>query len=466
LKWVIAHRATHLSRPATLVVMSRSAVAALVFVAVSVFGVGSAAAAGDPTVDHYILTDPVPGWSPLSASVSEAVVTTLAAMFTAQHVTVTEAFEGWVSPVSPPPGELLVGLFRFPGTIPTDLTPTALATAGCGAGTPGFSTPLSGVPDSASLMCQSGTLGSVTIVGWRQANVVAFIYAAGLPAATVDQIATDQSAEIPALGIPGSSFPVRLVGGAVVVAVLIVLAFALAMRRRRRTATALVGARPGAAAGPAGWDHVGGSGGPRGVGTEPPWGAATGPAPWAGSRAASAPAPGAYVPDSYVPAAAPYGQQPGGQQAYGQQAYGQQADGNRAGGQPAPYGQPAAQAAPYGQPKAFDNATPYGHSSTGPAPYSPSRPSQRAAAGQSSYGGTQSFPGANARAFAGPSLRGPGKQAPGGPAETTMPNPPTRPKEIGWYPLDGDPHSQRYWDGRHWSAHLRWDGAAWVEANP
>jgi hypothetical protein len=431
--------------------MSRTAVAALVFIAVSVFGVGSADAAGDPTVDHYILTDPVPGWSPLSASVSEAVVTTLAAMFTAQHVKVTEAFEGWVSPVSPPPGELLVGLFRFPGTIPAELTPTALATAGCGAGTPGSSTPLSGVPDSASLMCQSGTLGSVTIVGWRQANVVAFIYAAGLPAATVDQIATDQSAEIPALGIPESSFPVLLVGGAVVVVALIVLAIVLGMRWRRRPAPALAGAGLGVATGPAGWDHIGGSVGPQGAGAGPPWGAATGPPPWTGSGAASAPAPGAYVPGSYAPAATPYGQQ-----AYGQQEYGQQA----------PYGQPAAQAAPYGQPKAFDSATPYGHSSTGPAPYSPSRPSQRAAAGRSSYGGTQSFPGADAEAFAGPALRGPGQQAPGGPAETAMSHPPTRPEEIGWYPLDGDPYSQRYWDGRHWSAQLRWDGAAWVEANP
>jgi hypothetical protein len=433
--------------------------AVFVFVGVSVVGVGSAAAAGDPTVDHYIVTDPVPGWSPLSASVSETIVTTLATMLAQHGFKVTEGFEGWLSPVSPPPGELLVGLFRFPGAVPSGYSPTSLADAGCGDATPSLSGPLSGVPDSASVTCQSGTLGAVTIVDWLQANVVAFIYAAGLPAATVDKIATDESAKIPATGIAESSFPVQLVGAAVVVVAAIVLVIVLAMRRRTHATLTQPTAWPDVGGGPMSWSHIGGSVAPpasgagpgvapsaggAGPGAVPPWAATAGPAPWgvaAGAGASQAQAPGAYM-----PAATSYGPAPPGQ-----------------GGS---YGQPAAQATPYGQPKAFDNATPYGSASTGPAPYSPSRPSQRSAAGQSSYGGTQSFPGADAKAFAGPALRGQDQQAPGSPADTALPPPPTRPAEIGWYPLDGDPYRQRYWDGHNWSAHLRWDGASWVETSP
>jgi hypothetical protein len=36
---------------------------------------------------------------------------------------------------------------------------------------------------------------------------------------------------------------------------------------------------------------------------------------------------------------------------------------------------------------------------------------------------------------------------------------------AGWYPVRGDPLEQTYWDGTRWTAHIRWDGLAWVDAD-
>lgn len=38
-----------------------------------------------------------------------------------------------------------------------------------------------------------------------------------------------------------------------------------------------------------------------------------------------------------------------------------------------------------------------------------------------------------------------------------------RPREPGWYPVDGRPNEQRYWDGKVFTAFRRWSGARWVE---
>lgn len=38
------------------------------------------------------------------------------------------------------------------------------------------------------------------------------------------------------------------------------------------------------------------------------------------------------------------------------------------------------------------------------------------------------------------------------------------PTTAGWYPVQGDPHEQMYWDGIRWTTRIRWDGNAWVDA--
>jgi hypothetical protein len=38
------------------------------------------------------------------------------------------------------------------------------------------------------------------------------------------------------------------------------------------------------------------------------------------------------------------------------------------------------------------------------------------------------------------------------------------PTAAGWYPVQGDPHEQMYFDGTRWTTRIRWDGTAWVDA--
>ncbi len=47
------------------------------------------------------------------------------------------------------------------------------------------------------------------------------------------------------------------------------------------------------------------------------------------------------------------------------------------------------------------------------------------------------------------------------PGFTPIPLPPPRPP--GWSPVDGNPSEQAYWDGRGWTARMRWNGETWVD---
>lgn len=448
---MIVDQATVLGRPATLCVLRRVGLALLVLTAVSVLGTASASASGDPAVDHYILKTPMPGWPPADPAVGQAVATTLSTTLSSElHQTVTVAADGWSPPTSSTvAGELLIVLARFPGTtVPAGATPGQLADDICSTAgaTPGLVLPLSGIPDSASVPCATSSQSAITAVAWEQANVAAFVYGAGLSTTLVDQIAQLESAEIPATGITESSFPYILVGGAVVVVMLLVLVLVLRVRRRTHSAHTPAGAWPVATTGPAGWDYQSGSGGQpvdaqaavaRATSGPEPWAAAAGPAPW--SATAGPLSTGAAEPGAYAPPATAY---------------------SRA----APTAQPVASVAPKPYtPTPFDNAAPYGSAPTGPAPYAPSRPSQRVAAERTSYGGTQSFPGAGAQEYAGPAMSGPAQSLGGRSGFGQQPPTPERPLEIGWHPTDGDPYHQRYWDGGRWTVGLEWDGATWVE---
>jgi hypothetical protein len=324
--------------------------AAAALVVISVVGSTSASASGDPTVNGYILKNPVTGWIAAPSSISQTVATTVASdLLSNMNQKVTVAADGWIPASEPVSGELLIVLVRFPGsTVPATPTTGELVSDICtGAGaTPGLPSPLSAVSDSDTESCQTGSQGAITAVGWEKGNVAAFVYGAGLTSNLVDGIAQQQSAQIPAAGITsGSSFPYLLLGGAVVVAV--VVAIVLGRRRSMRSTPAFAGVPPPPAVVPR---YAGG------LDSE-----------LAASRAAT------------EPWAVKVAVRPG------------------------------------------------------------------------AYGGTQSFPGPGAVAYPGPAVEGP-------PASE-----PARLTEVAWYPVDGDPHRQRYWDGEDWTEQLRWDGSTWVE---
>lgn len=320
-------------------------------VAISVAATAPASGSGDPTVNGYILKNPMSGWTPAPSSISQTVATTVASdLLSNMNQKVTVAADGWVS-ASPVPGELLIVLVRFPGsTVPATPTTGELVSDICtGAGaTPGVPSPLSGISDSATEACRTGSQVAITAVGWEKGNVAAFVYSTGLTSTVVDGIAQQQSAQLPAAGITsGSSSPDLLVGGAVVVAA-IVLAMVLRRRRSTPSTPAYAGASPRPAADR---QYAGGFASELAESTR----AAT--EPWAAQVAV--------------------------------------------------------------RPRA--------------------------------YGGTQSFPGPGAVAYPGPAVEAPAASLP------------ARPTEVAWYPVDGDPHRQRYWDGEDWTEHLRWDGSTWVE---
>ncbi len=128
------------------------------------------------------------------------------------------------------------------------------------------------------------------------------------------------------------------------------------------------------------------------------------------------------------------------------------------GGAPAPqWGPGGAGQDPYGG----GAAPPYGGYQQQPAPAG--QPAQSPFAGGASYGaaaGPMASPmlSDDATVSAGPLAPPPdaAAPAPAGPAAG-------QPIEVGWHPVEGDPNRQQYWDGAEWTAHLRWDGTAWVD---
>jgi hypothetical protein len=422
---VTVSRATHLRRSPIASTAARTALAGLVLLAVSTVAAASASASGDPGLDRYILKDPVPGWSPTAPAASQVVATSVAATVsssTSENVIV--AVDGWGDDAGSRPSELIIVLVRFPGSaLPSEVTPSDLATTLCSSAnaSPGYLSPVSGIAQSDSESCRTRTLTADTAVAWEQANVAAFLYAAGLTTVKVDQIALEQSAAIPAAGISEPAFPVTLLAGAGAAAVaLTVIAIVLVRRRRAGGAPSVAGGWPVQGGGQAAFSFASGfEGGAADAPLAAPMPsprASAGPAPWSASgglTAANEPDPGAYAPA------------PG-----------------------APYGQ----AAPY----ASRALAPSGNTSGAPVPYAPSRPSQRAAAVQSTDAGAQGV-------RQGSTVTAPRASAVAPRPASHLAPPPASPLAVGWYPVDGDPHRQRYWAGTGWTRRLRWNDSTWVD---
>jgi hypothetical protein len=408
---------------------ARGFLATLVLVSVSLLGAADAWAAGNATLEPYILSNPVPGWTPAPTSVSQRVDTEVSGPLVARtHENVTTALGVWEGPGGN--GVLIIILVRFPGSsIPASFSNSTSAINGVcgGAGqSPGTVTPIAGIPGAASETCQSSSGNPLTVAAWPKGNVVAFVEAEGLGATEVDQVAVNEDDKLPANGIgeASSSSSSGLEAGIGVVVVAAVVIGIIVARRRSKAQVA-----------PA----AGGQWAPPGA--TPPWG-------YEGAQAAS-------------PGATPYGG-PGGYAA-GPPAY--PAGGYPAGGYPAgssvpPAGAPAggyaAGSGGYPSGSGFDAGAAPAEAS-GPVPYQRPRPSEGGDAGF--YGGTQPA--------AAPT---PVRQAPpvvGGNDATVIDAPPPaaapdHPVEAGWHAVEGDPNRQRYWDGTAWTSHLRWDGTAWV----
>jgi hypothetical protein len=338
----------------------------------SIAAAAPAMAAGDPSVDHYIITNPEPGWALDTGPGTEAIASTLqtdARLIFNQDATV--AAEAWST--TGPPGEMLIVLMRFPGGAPANWT-TGLRTVvsqACLATTSqpaSIILPVPAIPQSEEGLCSGSAddgAAPVTDVAWVQANVVGLISGAGLPSLSVEQTAQAQSANIPLTGIPESSFPILLVVGGGVAIVVLAVAIILLVRRSKKSAS-----------------PVGSLGSP-----------------------ASAYSRGFYDVHGYAGTGAP----PGG--TYSAEAGGDTSGSIRAGdGHYVPYS-----AHPRGR---AQSEMPYGSSSHGSA------------------------------------------AAPGPPLVSYPPPPGTAPD---WYPVEGDPYRQAYWDGSRWLSQKRWDGSAWVD---
>ncbi|MGD0083886.1 MAG: hypothetical protein ABSD78_11895 [Acidimicrobiales bacterium] len=380
--------------------MPRALVGGLAVLGLLLLVSSPASAAGDPTVDHYILSNPVPGWTQVSsADEKAALVAAEAVVSSVEHQTITIAGEGWQS--SDSAGHLAVVLIAFPHT--ATLTPGPAGTPGgavgqlCGAPA-GVQASLSvpGVPDSAIQTCPAdGVSGGVitTYVMWVQGNVIGLTEGSGLSAKVVSQIAQRESAMVPASGISLPSGLSTLEIGAIAGgAVLVVAAVVILVVRSRRSKQPAWSAAAGATGPPGATGHP----------TDQGWG-------W----------------ESYPT------------------AVNTSAGGATSGWQPYPTavdtsaGGAASGWQPY--PTAVDTSA----GGAGQQPWSASR-GQRAG----EHGSAQ---GAGMAPYRDPRIRQP---AAGEVAPATAPD---------WYPIDGNPYLLAYWDGSAWTARRRWDGAQWVD---
>jgi hypothetical protein len=205
-------------------------------------------AAGNPTVSHYLVPDPIRGWTPSRA----ASVSAMASAFQAQerntfHLPVIDAAGEWTSRS----GSLLVVLSAFPHVVPPAAT-TAVRTLCRGATkSPAASiSAISGIAGSSEGVCTAKGRDRLQIVMavWKRANVLVTVESTGSADRLVGAISRRQDSLLPSTGIhlqsppatsapaaaapaaPSSSEPWALFGS---VALNIVLALCLVVRSRR-----------------------------------------------------------------------------------------------------------------------------------------------------------------------------------------------------------------------------------------
>ena len=247
-----------------------AALALVTLVPISFVGAGPASATGDPSLDHLIVGDPVPGWTPLPSTTLQLLVTyeeKVLGDLTNQPV--TAAVQGWKDPSGP--GTLLVAVIRFPEVVPLpDRNAREGAISACATGTataPTSVAPLPSVPHSAEAQCSgtsaTGAALALTSIAWVNGDLFVLVDGGGpsLPRDRVESYATRQNASISGGSaiVPAGSSTTAIVAslvGALAVAGA-VAAVLLVRARRARPAATFAAASPPAAptprSAPPGW---------------------------------------------------------------------------------------------------------------------------------------------------------------------------------------------------------------------
>ncbi len=364
--------------------------------------------------DHYIIADPEPGWSPGPQGALQQAAAGVEEPLAAKGMDGV-AVEAWFSPDASEGVEINVARWGGTVTVVDISTMEQILEQGCGsAGASGAASPDPQIPHLTEVICNPGSsVDSVSgAIIWYEANVVGFVEGLGdFSQASLEAVASEEYAEIPPGGIGGSGFPYLLVGAVVVVAAGAATGIVLYGRRRSGTGAAVTMPAPAGR----GWS---------GPGYAPPSSpaAAYGPGPPA---AAYGPGP----PPAAYRAGPPAG------------AYG-------AGPPPAAYGA--------GPPPAAYRAR-------ASVPDYPGGSAQREAQPSLRWG-AESEPQPSAQPTI--TLQAPVQHALAAhaPARQSAPPQPAAGSGFapGWY-QDGGPYELRYFDGRSWIAHKRWNGESWVD---
>ncbi|MGP0004641.1 MAG: ABC transporter ATP-binding protein [Acidimicrobiales bacterium] len=226
---------------------------AAVVLAVATAGAGTALAVRATTLQGYIVTNPLPGWSAVAQSVQSELSSQIAASLmveTGERIAMAAA--GWAGP-HPRSQVLFITLLQFPGSsVPSSASiPTAVNSVCTGGGvSPGPIRAIPGVPRSSAETCVGSGPRTIS-AAWAQGNIIAFFASEGLSMSTIDSISKSQSAKIsksqsaklPSTGAGGSgssSGREASIGVAVLAVAVLVVAAALWYFRRRSRAKAPV----------------------------------------------------------------------------------------------------------------------------------------------------------------------------------------------------------------------------------
>ncbi len=390
-----------------------------------VLACGVAGAAGDPMLDGLILKAPVAGWAAAPTAQIAPVVARIQkidadALPAAAAGSVQVGAELWSSPSR---GSILaVTLVRWPSHV-TDLAQVVQASARqecvlVTGNNPSLSEPIAGLSGGTLSQCSGQDRLGLVVVALKGdvSELVETYTVAGvgtpLAARRIERLAASQYAALP--NPPGD--PLRTLVGVVVALAVVAGAAAVvaaAVTRRRRTRMAAGGPLPAAG----GWAPA----------------PSPGPSAWAGQAGATEAGGGrspAQPMSPPVPAWPPPLPHPGGRRA---------ASGTGTAAEPR-----------WARPAAPDP------SAEVPLPSLHLGPRD---GGTHGGGAAPNGPGAEPARMAGDTW--PAGSAGESPRPRSGGSPPPRPTVPGWHPHPDDPAVRRYWDGRAWTATVRWDGSRW-----
>jgi hypothetical protein len=294
----------HMSRaPRRLLVAAAAALALLGTSAGLLLSTVPAMAAGNPTLDKLIISDPESGWSNLSAaektSLASSIQTELQAKASSGQ-TFSTAVEGWQSPQGGDAGLLVIFLVQATsGSLDTSATSIASNFCNGATNTTPASTPqIPNISSSAIATC-TGNGVNATIGAAVKGSILTMVASTGsqvLGVSDIEPVVASQLNALPGSGsTPGttssssSSSTAAIIGGVVGVVVVAGIVIGIIMMRRKQSGAAIAG---------------GGSVGTPGFGGPPPVGGSSFYPPHQGAQAPPM-APTQPAPSYAAPASAP-----------------------------------------------------------------------------------------------------------------------------------------------------------------